>query len=118
MSVAHDFSLGQQLVGPWAEGLAVGAGEQWNYVESLVSFEPRVEGHGAGGKWCAVVRVGKAGFQAGLQLGGRTAVLAAFFAALVRATLFVDLALIILAAAVSAALFALAALILTRGGWG
>ena len=32
---------------------------------------------------------GKAGFQAGLPLGGRTAVLAVFFAALVLATLFV-----------------------------
>ena len=59
-----------------------------------------------------MVRVGKARFQAGLPLGGRAAVLAAFFAALVLATLFVDSALSVLAAAVLAALFVLAALVL------
>ena len=36
MSVSHDFRLGQELIGPWAEGLAVGAGEEWNYVEGFV----------------------------------------------------------------------------------
>ena len=68
--VSHDFSLGQELIGPWAEELAVAAGVQWNYIEGFLGFEPRVGGHGAEGKWCAVVRVGKAGFRAGLPLEG------------------------------------------------
>ena len=50
-----------------------------------------------------MVRVGKAGVQAGLPLGGLAALLAAFFAALVLATLFVDPALIVLEALILAA---------------
>jgi len=112
MSVAHDFGLGQKLNCPWAEGLAICAGEHWDYVEGFVGFEARVWGDVAGCEWCGLVRVGKAGFQACLPLGRLPAVLATFFAALVLAALFVNAALFILAAVGLAAVFVFAALIL------
>ena len=36
MSISYEFSLGQELISTWAEGLAVGTEEQWNYVEGFV----------------------------------------------------------------------------------
>jgi hypothetical protein len=117
MSAAHEFGLGQKLNCPWAEGLAICAGEHWDYVEGFVGFEARVTdgpdlGDVAGCEGCCLVRVGKAGFQACLPLSRLPAVLATFFAALVLAALFVNAALFILAAVVLAAVFVFAALIL------
>ena len=82
MCCSHDFGLGQKLNCPWAEGLAICAGEHGDYVEGFVGFEARVWGDVAGCEWCGLVRVGKACFQACLPLCGFTAILPALLGSL------------------------------------